>query len=160
MNRLTFFYLYYNLLFSKLNSWSSLKQTREVQFLQDRQRWKPELLSYRQETTIQLPPDNSNLVLTQTKIDFPWISVIHLLGGLLPYISYIGMCHPIGQGFCPFWSGIRYGSRRNYGDAWTYLSCQFQMSIRKKERNMRIRNGFEEFFCLRPNLSNDDMISA
>ena len=46
-------------LFSKLNS-SSLKQTRKVQFLKDRQRWKPELLSYRQETTIQLTPDNSN----------------------------------------------------------------------------------------------------
>ena len=24
---------------------------------------------------------------------------------------------------------------------------------------MRIRNGFEEFFCLRPNLSNDNIIS-
>ena len=28
---------------------------------------------------IQLTPDNSNLALTRTKIDFPWISVIHLL---------------------------------------------------------------------------------
>ena len=31
-----------------------------------------------------------------------------LFCSLLPYISYIGMCHPLGQGFCPFWSGIRY----------------------------------------------------
>ena len=26
----------------------------------------------------------------------------------------------------------------------------------EKRRNMRIRNGFEEFFCLRSNLSNDN----
>ena len=31
-----------------------------------------------------------------------------LFCSLLPYISYIGMCHPLGQGFCSFWSGIRY----------------------------------------------------
>ena len=30
----------------------------------------------------------------------------------------------------------------------------------EKRRNMRIRNGFEEFFCLRSNLSNDKIISA
>ena len=30
----------------------------------------------------------------------------------------------------------------------------------ERKRNMRIRNAFEEFFCLRPNLSNDDIISA
>ena len=29
-------------------------------------------------------------------------------GGVLPYISYIGMCHPI-RVLAPFWSGIRYG---------------------------------------------------
>ena len=28
---------------------------------------------------IQLTPDNSNIALTRTKIDFPWISVTHLL---------------------------------------------------------------------------------
>ena len=28
---------------------------------------------------VQLTPDNSNLALTRTKIDFPWISFIHLL---------------------------------------------------------------------------------
>ena len=47
-------------------------------------------------------------------------------GGVPPYISYIGMCCPIRQGFCavlvrkwvtlcPFWSGIRYVSRGSYG---------------------------------------------
>ena len=41
-------------------------------------------------------------------------------GGVLPYISYIGMCAPSGRVFapfwaengytlCPLWSGIRYG---------------------------------------------------
>ena len=32
--------------------------------------------------------------------------------------------------------------------------------VRKKLRNMRIRNGFEEFFCLRFNLSNESITSA
>ena len=39
----------------------------------------------------------------------------------------------------------------------------FIVSIRneyERKKNMRIRNGFEEFFCLRSNLSNDDIISA
>ena len=31
---------------------------------------------------------------------------------------------------------------------------------KERKRNMRIRNGFEEFFCLRSNLSNDNIISA
>ena len=30
----------------------------------------------------------------------------------------------------------------------------------ERKTNMRIRNGFEEFFCLRSSLSNDDIISA
>ena len=38
-----------------------------------------------------------------------------------------------------------------------YLSFQFHMS---KIRNMQIRNGFEELFCFRYNLSNDIIISA
>ena len=35
---------------------------------------------------------------------------------------------------CPFWSGIGYGFRGNYGSVWTYLSFRFQMS--KKERGI------------------------
>ena len=31
---------------------------------------------------------------------------------------------------------------------------------KERKRNMRIRNGFEELFCLRSNLSNDSIISA
>ena len=30
----------------------------------------------------------------------------------------------------------------------------------ERKRNMRIRNEFEELFCLRSNLSNDNIISA
>ena len=34
---------------------------------------------------------------------------------------------------CPFWSGIGYGFRGNYGSVheWTYLSFQFQMNKNK-----------------------------
>ena len=63
-----------------------------------------------------------------------------------------------------FWSGIGYGFRGNYGIVWTYLSFQFKMSkksLRKKEKyNMRILNRFLELFCLRCNLSNNDIISV
>ena len=37
--------------------------------------------------------------------------------------------------FAPFWSENGYGFRGNYGNVWTYLQFQFQMS--KKEREMR-----------------------
>ena len=30
----------------------------------------------------------------------------------------------------------------------------------EKKKDMRIRNGFEELFCLRSNLSNDNIISV
>ena len=30
----------------------------------------------------------------------------------------------------------------------------------ERKKNVRIRNGFEEFVCLRANLSNDNIISA
>ena len=46
-----------------------------------------------------------------------------------------------------------------YRIVWTSLLFQFQMS--KTERKiLQIRNGFEEFFSLRSNLSNDNIISA
>ena len=62
-------------------------------------------------------------------------------GGVLPYISHIGMCRPKRWGFAPFWSGIGYGFRGNYGSVWTYLSfqlskkereiCEFEMDVKK-----------------------------
>ena len=60
-------------------------------------------------------------------------------GGVLPYISHIGMCRPIGCGLCafwsengytlcPFWSRIVYGFRGNYGVYERIASFQFQIS--------------------------------
>ena len=46
----------------------------------------------------------------------------------------------------PFWSGIGNGFRRNYGSVWTYF-LSFQFQINKKNRNMRIRNAFDEMFA-------------
>ena len=34
------------------------------------------------------------------------------------------------------------------------------MSVKERKRNMGLRNGFEEFFCLHYNFSNDNIISA
>ena len=42
---------------------------------------------------------------------------------------------------CPFWSGIEDGFRGNYESVWTYLSFQFQMSKKKKEKYGMFRNG-------------------
>ena len=47
----------------------------------------------------------------------------------------------------------------------THQECMnvFMVSIPneyERKINMRIRNEFEEFFCLRSNLSNDNIISA
>ena len=55
-------------------------------------------------------------------------------------------------------TAVKSEEKRMFSQA-TYLSFQFQMS--KKEREMcKIRSGFEEFFCLHLNLSNDNIISA
>ena len=48
---------------------------------------------------------------------------------------------------CPFWSGIGYGFRGNYGSVheWTYLSFQFQMNkneIEMCEFEMHLENFF------------------
>ena len=64
---------------------------------------------------------------------------------------------------CPFWSGIGYGFRVNYGSVHVsrYLWFQFQMNkneIEICEFEMHLKNSC---FCLRPNLIlNDDIISA
>ena len=38
--------------------------------------------------------------------------------------------------------------------------CRFNPNEWERKKNMRIRSGFEEFFCLRSKLSNDNIISA
>ena len=83
-------------------------------------------------------------------------------GRVLSCICLIGMCRPAqkGRGFTPFWSenGYRlclfwsefgYGFR---GNAWTYMSSQFQMN--KKERVIcEFEVDFKKSFCWRSNQS-------
>ena len=38
-----------------------------------------------------------------------------------------------GYTICPFWSGIEYGFRGNFGNVRTFLSFQFQMSKKESE---------------------------
>ena len=80
---------------------------------------------------------------------------------VLPYISHIGMYRPKGRVFgpfwsentCPFWSGIGYGFRGNYGSVheWTFLSFQFQMNKNEVEI-CEFEMHLDNFFCLRSNL--------
>ena len=65
-----------------------------------------------------------------------------------------------GYAFCPFWSGIRYDFGGNYGNVWTYLSFQFQMSTGKERLIYEFEVDFKKYFIWRSNLvSNDDIIS-
>ena len=69
---------------------------------------------------------------------FPWNHILRPPGGGgegYSLIQAVQVCAaPTGRVFAPFWSGIGYGFRGNYGSAWRYLSFQFQMS--KKEREI------------------------
>ena len=59
--------------------------------------------------------------------------------------------------FCPFWSEIGYGLEGNFGSVGTFLSFQFQIS-KKEKGKCEFEMDLENFFCLRPNLSNDNII--
>ena len=64
-----------------------------------------------------------------------------------------------GYRFCPFWSGIGYGLRRNYGCVSMCSSFQFQ--VNKKESALcEFEMDFKKSFCRGFNLSNDDIISV
>ena len=90
--------------------------------------------------------------------------------GVLPYINYISMCRSIGWGFWAVlvWKRVYTLPILVWNRVWFLRGLQecmdvFIVSIPnewERKRNMRIRNGFEEFFCLRSNLSNDNIISA
>ena len=82
-------------------------------------------------------------------------------GGVLPYISHIGMYCPKGRVFGPFWSENtlpilvwnRVWFLRNYGSVheWTYISFQFQMN--KDEIEIcQFEMHMENFFSLLSNL--------
>ena len=64
----------------------------------------------------------------------------------------------MGRGFRPF--GLKTG---RFSRELRKRMKVFNVSIpseQERNRNMRIRNAFEEFFYLRSNLSNNDIISA
>ena len=54
---------------------------------------------------------------------------------------------------------IGYGFRGNYGSVWTYLSFQFQITIRKKEKYANSKWILANLFCCSSNLSKDYVIS-
>ena len=78
---------------------------------------------------------------------------------VIPYISYIGMCCPIGYGFCAILVWNRVWFSRELQRVWKYLWFQFQTS--KKEREVcEFEMVLKNFFCLHSNLSNDNIIST
>ena len=90
--------------------------------------------------------------------------------GVYSLIKAIYVCAaPKGRGFapflsengyrlCPFWSGIGYGNRANYGIVRTYSSFQFQM--RWKEREIfEFEIEFKKCFCSCSNPSDEEIIS-
>ena len=89
-----------------------------------------------------------------------------LKGKVLPYISYIGICHPIGYGFCVVlvWKWVYTLPILVWNWVWFLRELRECMNVFivstpnewERKRNMRIWNGLEELFCLRSNLSNDN----
>ena len=79
---------------------------------------------------------------------------VRIRGGTPFYNGRVGGLGLFGlKTLCPFWSGIGYGFRENYGSVheWTYLSFQFQMN--KNEIEMcEFEMHLENFFCFRSNL--------
>ena len=87
---------------------------------------------------------------------------------VLSYTSYIGMCRPIGQGFLRRF-GLETGIHFAHYDLESVMVFEgttgvyeriYRFSFKERKGNMQIRNGFEELFCFRSNLSNDDIIST
>ena len=81
------------------------------------------------------------------------------------------MCRPKGCGFTPFWSenGNRlYLLRSEFGSSFwgntevnKRINLSFQVQMNKKEKVMcEFQMDFKKYFCLRSNLSNDNIISA
>ena len=82
-------------------------------------------------------------------------------GGVPPYISSEACC-PIGWGRVGYTLPILVWNHVWFLRELRECMKVFIVSIpkRKRKRNLRIRNEFEAFFCLRSNLSNDNIISA
>ena len=79
------------------------------------------------------------------------------------------MYRPIGKGFCAVLSenGWALPIVVDWNRVWFLRELRECMNVfivsipneSERKGNMRIRNGFEEFFCLHCNLSNHNMIS-
>ena len=87
---------------------------------------------------------------------------LYKLWSIILLISYIGMCCPIGWGRVGYTLPILVWNHEWFLRELQECMKVFIVSIpkRKRKRNLRIRNEFEAFFCLRSNLSNDNIISA
>ena len=78
------------------------------------------------------------------------------------------MCRPIGSGFCAVlvWKRVNTLLILVWNRVWFSGELRENMNAfivsipneQERKRNMRIRNGFDEYVCLRSNLSNDNMI--
>ena len=67
-------------------------------------------------------------------------------GGILSYISHIGMCRRV---LWPFWSGIHFANfSLESGIVWEATTGAHESiySFRERNRHMRIRNAFGEMF--------------
>ena len=83
-------------------------------------------------------------------------------GGVHPNIRHIRMCHPKGYGFWAFlvWKRVYTLHILVWHRVWFSRELREHMNVviilipneLERNRNMRIRNSFEEFFCLRSNL--------
>ena len=75
----------------------------------------------------------------------------------------MGTSRPKGYDFGPLWTENGYRlcqSDMVFERTTVAYERIFRFNSKERKRNMRIRNGFEEFFCFGSNLSNDDIISA
>ena len=82
------------------------------------------------------------------KVDYTLSWSVLLTRGLLPYISYIGMCRPIGSRFCAVLVWKRVWFSRVLPERMNVI-YRFNSKWIRQKKNTRIRNAFEDFFCLR-----------
>ena len=78
-----------------------------------------------------------------------WVGFLRLFGLKTGILSYT---------LCPFGLELALVFEGTTG----VYQCiyRFNSKLARKKRNTRIQNGFQELFCLRSNLSNDNTISA
>ena len=90
------------------------------------------------------------------KVDYTSSWSVLLTRGLLPYISHIGMCRPIGSRFCAVlvWKRVYTLPILVWNRVWFSSVLSERMNVfivsipneQERKKNTRIRNAFEEFF--------------